>query len=195
MTRLMELHRFWFGDKIEASRDYVLNRVPLWFQANDEVDKEIRAKFSDLELPNTINHSKEVVATIIKYDQLPRHIFRGNWRSYKDDKKALELAIWAIRNGVEKKLNHFEKVFLYLPFQHAEDLAYQHYSCELFKKMNREASADIHFFSQQGLSHAYEHFEVIKTFGRFPHRNKVLGRKNDPLEDSFLKKVHYAWMK
>ncbi len=116
-------------------------------------------------------------------DQFPRNIFRNQARSFATDPKALAIALDALDNGFDKNLNTDENIFLYMPLQHSEDLAMQNLSVELYH----------HLQHQESLKSAKLHRDIIKNFGRFPHRNAVLNRTTSKEEQTFLEKEALFW--
>jgi uncharacterized protein (DUF924 family) len=110
-------------------------------------------------------------------DQFPRNMFRGDARAFSTDAIALAAATHAIQRGFDRPLLIFERTFVYLPFEHAEDLAAQRRSLELFAARDPD-----------NLEWARRHYDIVERFGRFPHRNAVLGRKSTPEEIEFLKR-------
>ena len=116
------------------------------------------------------------LALLILLDQFPRNMFRGDPRAFSSDAQALEVAHRALARGADKRIEAPLLQFLYLPFMHSEDLADQLRCVELFR-----TTADT-----ENLRYAKEHADIIRRFGRFPHRNRVLGRTTTPAEQVFL---------
>lgn len=171
---------FWFGapDSAEFGQ-----RRKCWFVKDPEFDAEIQAKFGeDFEVAAKGGHdliaqsATGALALIIMLDQFPRNLFRGSARSFATDSKALTLARLALAAGHDRELNGVQRCFVYLPFEHSEDLADQNESVRLF-----EALGDPEF-----LDFAIQHRDIIAHFGRFPHRNAILGRDSTAAEKAFL---------
>ena len=165
---------FWFSPDME----------PHWFSKSDAIDDQIRDAFADThhaahrrELDGWADTPDGALALVIVLDQFPRNIFRGTGRAFESDEIALEHARAAVDAGFDQQLEPARRVFLYLPFEHSEDLPDQTRSVELF-----EALGDPGY-----LDYAVQHRDIIERFGRFPHRNAVLDRPNTPDEDAFLK--------
>jgi uncharacterized protein (DUF924 family) len=144
-----------------------------WFNADPVLDHRIKQRFfsywaSQRQLPaETFLHDpREALAAVILFDQFPRNMFRGNAEQFATDHLALAIATRAIEKHFDTMLCADERAFLYLPFEHSEDLADQNRSVHLFT-----ALGDARF-----LKFAKLHHDVIARFGRFPHRNAVLGR-------------------
>ena len=120
---------------------------------------------------------RQAMAAIIVFDQLARNMFRGSAKTFACDDKALHLAARLIADGSDAELSGDERYFMMMPFMHAEDLAQQDRCVELFEER---------MGSEQGIRYAKMHRDVIARFGRFPHRNAVLGRETTPQEQAYL---------
>ena len=116
------------------------------------------------------------LAEIIVLDQFSRNMFRGSPEMYRYDALALALAQEAIRSGADKKLHKDERMFMYLPFEHSESRKVQKKSVKLFKKV----------WGKDKIKYAIDHKNIVDKFGRFPHRNKILGRKSTAAEIKFM---------
>lgn len=181
--RAGELLRFWFGE----GEEYGSPRS-FWFEKSDEVDRQLRERFSEDheraatgELEDWKARPRECLALILLLDQIPRNIFREDARSYATDALAREAARHAIASGFDSELEEIERWFVYLPFEHSEDIEDQRRSVELFEALgDGEESVDVTYYARR-------HLEIIEQFGRFPHRNRVLGRESTPEEIEFLK--------
>jgi len=154
-----------------------------WFEKDDAFDGEIRERFLDTyaaaaagRLAAWENDAESALALVIVLDQFPRNIFRGDPRTYVADPLARMVADRAILRGFDKRYAPPERSFFYLPFEHSENLADQ----ERCVALNR-AAAD-----EDGLKWAEMHADIIRRFGRFPHRNRLLGRVTTPEEQAFL---------
>lgn len=153
-----------------------------WFRKDEQVDAMIRERF--LPLYQRISQSNAValqdarsfLAAVLVLDQMPRNMFRGSPRAYEQDARALAIARQAIDAGLDMQLEPLQRRFLYMPFQHSEDPLVQKRSVELFTALDDAG----------GLDYARQHQEIIERFGRFPHRNAVLGRKSTPEESRFM---------
>lgn len=155
-----------------------------WFKADAARDAEITQLFRQVyeQLATGVPQSwltepEGYLAAIIVLDQFPRNIFRGTPRAFATDDAALILAKRAIAEGKDMLLPPERRAFVYLPFQHVEDAADQARSVELFTALGNELNLD----------YAIRHKEIIDRFGRFPHRNEILGRKSTAEEIEFLK--------
>lgn len=170
-----EVLQFWFED-IEHSR---------WFRKDDEFDRELEQRFGALLTQAKSNQLDDWAATshgrlalIIVLDQFSRNIYRDSAAAFEADAKALQLATDGIRQGLDQDLTLEQRSFFYLPLRHAEDLAMQ----ELGLVKTRELNAA----GYGSDTYALNHLELIQRFGRFPHRNHLLGRENTVEEERYL---------
>ena len=139
---------------------------------NIECDQEVRD-----ELDSMANDPQGCLALIILLDQFSRNMFRGSAQAFAADEKALAHARTAVERGLDQQLPPFQRTFVYLPFEHSESLADQDRSVALFEALGDENTYD----------YAVRHRDIIVRFGRFPHRNVILGRESTPEELEFLK--------
>ena len=170
--RARAILEFWFHGDAERKE---------WFRKDDAFDAEIRAKFLGLYeeaerggLASWLESPADCLALIILMDQFPRNMFRGSARTFATDPRALAAARHAVDAGYDKRVGEIARTFFYLPFEHSENLADQERALQLFE-------------GQANLEWARKHWEIIRRFGRFPHRNAVLGRQSTPAEIEFLK--------
>jgi uncharacterized protein (DUF924 family) len=154
-----------------------------WFVKDDAFDEEIRTRFlaeheaaARGELATWEDTPEGVYALIILLDQFPRNLFRGSQRAFATDAQALAIAERAIAKGFDKAFRPPESRFIYMPFMHAEDLPHQERCVALC------AACD----DPEGVKFAVLHRDIIRDFGRFPHRNPVLGRQTTLEEQDFL---------
>jgi uncharacterized protein (DUF924 family) len=163
---------FWFGAPPLASRRE-------WFARSDEFDESIRQRFGTLverALAGPLGWGDDAasrLAEIVVLDQFPRNLFRGQARAFAGDARARSIALALIGAGADQALHPLQRWFVYLPLEHAEDLALQDRSVALFEAL---AAADPE--TAGALDYAHRHREVIRRFGRFPHRNAALGRSS-----------------
>src|ERR687893_960790 len=172
---------FWFGREDEPGYGEFREA---WFKKDPEFDQRVRDRFEDLYetaaaggLDHWLEEARSSLALVILLDQLPRNMFRGDPKSYATDRKAQETTEHAVDRALDRELPPFQRMFLYMPFMHSEDLDHQRRSVELFRVLGGEDDAT---------RYAVAHMEIIERFGRFPHRNKVLGRRPTPEEAEFL---------
>jgi len=170
---------FWFGapDSRERGRPR-----KAWFQKSETFDSEIRRRFLATweqaargELERWLATPLASLALVIVLDQFPRNMFRGTARAFSSDSLALAAARSMISREFDRLLSPAERLFAYLPFEHAEDLAAQRRALALFEALDPEY-----------IESAKRHHEIIARFGRFPHRNAVLGRESTAEEIEFL---------
>jgi uncharacterized protein (DUF924 family) len=153
-----------------------------WFRKDERVDAAIRERFGALHeqlariRPEQLTTPLESLAAVIVLDQFPRNVFRGSPRAFATDALALSIAQHAIANGLDLQLTQQQRLFLYMPFQHSEDRAVQARSIELFTRLGLGDNLD----------YAHRHKKIIDRFGRFPHRNEVLGRESTTEELQFV---------
>jgi uncharacterized protein (DUF924 family) len=161
----------------------------VWFRKDPAFDGEIRARFGDCieqalagGLREWDAQPRHALARIVVLDQFTRNAFRDTPRAFDGDALALAAARQLVARGDDRRLGRHERPFAYLPFEHAEDLAAQTQSLELFAGLARD-----HPEAADGLVWAKKHHEIIARFGRFPHRNAILGRTSSDEETAFLK--------
>lgn len=184
---------FWFGPGGNA-REIAARQSPLWFGKSAVNDQRVNARFSDTLVTAAAGRLDGWAATphgrlalIIVLDQFPHHIHRGGAKSFATDPQALAHALAALESGEDVQLSPIERVFLYLPIEHAESVEMQDLSVALYGRLAAEASADERALFDDFLKYAHAHRDVIVRFGRYPHRNKLLGRPSTPEEIEFLK--------
>jgi len=175
---------FWFAPQ----EPDVFQYRPQWFVKNKNFDDEIRSKFLSLhqELRNGrhqywLDHAEGVLATVVVLDQFSRNMFRDQPESFAGDAQALHLTKKAILDETDLKLHPVQRWFLYLPLEHSENIRDQDISVEIFADLQALIPGS------NILEYAERHHDVIARFGRFPHRNRILGRESTPEEIEFLK--------
>jgi uncharacterized protein (DUF924 family) len=184
-TLPQDVLNFWFG----APDDPEFGQPrEAWFKKDDVFDADIRSKFGEAVeqaieggLEDWEDGGNGSLALILLLDQFARNIFRGSDKSFAGDVRTRRVAAAAIEDGIEKVLNIPQRVFLYLPFEHSEDIADQHRSMDLFNSLPEYEGR-----SNQ-IEYAQRHFDIVERFGRFPHRNDVVGRDSTKEEIEFLK--------
>ena len=175
---IKEILEFWFSKESRSK----------WFNSTLEFDELIRQKYEKiwgLARAESYDHWEQepegVVALIIILDQFPLNMFRSDARQYSTEAHARKIARHAVNNGYDKELPKNHLAFLYLPFMHSESLNDQNTSVDLYEKAGLE----------DNLGYAKHHRDVVKRFGRFPHRNGVLGRESTEEEIEYLQ--HANW--
>jgi len=179
-----EILAFWFGSEDEEGYGGFREA---WFTKDREFDREIRDRFEPVYeeaagggLDHWKSEARSCLALIIVLDQFPRNMYRGDARMYAADEKAREAARHAIEHAYDRELSPYGRLFMYLPFEHSEELDDQRLSVELFGGLATEMG------SEDLLGYAVRHLEIVERFGRFPHRNEILGRRTTPEEAEFL---------
>lgn len=183
MTVPRDVLDFWFS--APDSSEYGAARE-MWFRKSDATDATIRARFgADVEAAlagerrDWANGPRDTLAVVLLLDQFTRNIFRDTARAFAGDAQALQLAREVVDRGADRLLVPVERWFVYLPFEHSESLSMQEESLRLYRKLAAEGHPD-------ALAWAQKHYDVIARFGRFPHRNQLLGRDSSAEELAFL---------
>jgi uncharacterized protein (DUF924 family) len=171
---------FWFGPPPHAQRAE-------WFRKDASFDAAIRARFGAAleaalsgEADGAPGEAHDVLARVLLLDQFTRNAFRDTPRAFAGDATAGAIAVGAGDAGLDAQLDRHERTFLYLPFEHAEDPLLQQRSIALFTRL-RDDTGDA-----APLEWAEKHAAIIRRFGRFPHRNAILGRESTAAEAAFL---------
>jgi len=180
---------YWFGP-LNSAGLCIEPRNALWFQRQQTTDDYCRDKYADLlasarrgELDHWQDTDDGLVALVILMDQFSRNIHRDTPDAFAADAAALRLAQSAIGKGRDERLPAIHRAFMYMPLEHCEDLEIQVRCVTLFEKLAEEVPDEqIVSFGR----FAVAHLNVIEKFGRFPHRNAILGRKSTPEEESYL---------
>jgi uncharacterized protein (DUF924 family) len=183
-TEADEVLAFWFGREDEPGYGEFREA---WFRKDPEFDQQVQERFGPLyeraaagELDGWHEEARSCLALVICLDQFPRNMFRGDGRTHATDDKALETARYALERALDRELPPFQRVFVYMPFMHSESVEDQRRSVELFGRLAEKPGApDL-------TSYAVGHMEIVERFGRFPHRNVILGRETTPEEAEFL---------
>ncbi len=182
---------FWFGTLSDGFADDAHRRA--WFKSDAERDADIRGRFARLleragdgELDHWLDSTQGTVAYILLCDQLSRQIHRGTADAYATDARALSAARSVIASGADSVLGFDQRAFVYMPFQHAESRLDQHMSVGLFDALREDTDPAYRHHADGFLRHAREHRDIVVRFGRFPHRNPLLGRPSTAAELDFL---------
>jgi len=188
------LWRFWFGT-ISHTKEYFDEKLATWFGKQSSFDEQLRERFvdwfSDLEnwdLERWKRYPRGSLALIILTDQVSRNAFRGTPKMFQYDQVARDLAIELCEKGQDLNYDLVERIFIYLPLEHSENLADQDLSVKKFEELYLEVAISLRPIFQELLDYAFRHRDIIDRFGRFPHRNEVLKRVSSPDEIEFLKK-------
>ena len=168
-----EILGYWFTEPVRSQ----------WFKATPELDCEIRQRYHDLwlkardgGLEDWAGTPEGTIALVIVLDQFPLNMFRGQAEGFSTEAASRDIAAGAIAAGFDRHLPDEQKAFLYLPFMHSEDLHDQDRSVELYENPRLK----------ENLRFAHHHRDIIRRFGRFPHRNQILGRESTTKELAWL---------
>jgi uncharacterized protein (DUF924 family) len=187
-----ELLGLWFGD-LPDDAEVASAQKDLWWGQSAETDDELGSRFGravSAASVGMLDHwrgsPRGRLALILLLDQLPRAIYRGTQAAFAQDRKALSLAAAGLESAADRLLRPIERVFFYLPFEHSENAADQRRSVELFEELAAGVPAGWRETFEVFHDYALRHKEVIDRFGRFPHRNAILGRESTPREVEYL---------
>jgi uncharacterized protein (DUF924 family) len=187
-----EVVGFWFADAC-ASVDVAKARSKVWFTADPAFDAEIARRFGDLPtraLAGALDpwacDPVGALARILVLDQFPRNLYRGSAQAFAFDAKAAAAASAAVDAGYDAQLHPLMAAFVYLPFEHAEDPALQARSVRCYEALERRAPSGLEAMFASFADYARRHAVIIDRFGRFPHRNALLGRASTAEETAYL---------
>jgi uncharacterized protein (DUF924 family) len=188
---LRDIHRYWFGE-LTSPGDHLPNTGELWFRKSDETDRHIletyeafihEAAGKEWDLGSLTR--EESVALVVLFDQFPRNIFRSSGQQFAFDKKAREIAATLASGGLDRFFP-IERDLLSMPFQHHEDVASQDRSVSMAADMAVNGPENMRDIHRTFLDFATKHRDLIRKFGRFPHRNVHFGRESTPEELAFM---------
>ena len=181
----------WFSDT-RANPDRIPDRLPWWFENNEERDRLLSGQYGAAceaarrgELDPLADTPRGRLALILLLDQLPRNLYRGTADAFACDPIALDLCLEGHRSGQDQNLSLIERVFFWMPLQHAEDLERQELSVQLFTGLAAEDPTRDAMWTNFA-EFAELHHDIIQRFGRFPHRNEALGRPTTDREEAWL---------
>ena len=192
VARIDEILSFWFKEQA-LSAPQIDRRMDIWFGEDAEFDAAIKAEFEDDmerasqgQLDHWADEPRGRLALILLIDQFRRNVYRNTAKAFSHDKLALKLCVEGAMAKKDKGLTPIQKVFFYMPLQHAESAKVQAKSVELFNKLAESVSPTFQETFLTVAQFAELHKDVIDQYGRFPHRNELLGRDNTPEEDEYL---------
>jgi uncharacterized protein (DUF924 family) len=201
MDEARRVRDFWFG-KLPLGREALAERMQLWFAGEEspqrvrECDAAIRAEFGARveaalqgELASWADGPRRRLSLILLLDQFPRNIYRGRARAFAGDEQALALALSGMQSGADAALDPVERIFFYMPLEHAESIAVQDESIAAYRRLLGEAPQEHREFFQDALQAAESHASIIRRFERFPHRNRVLRRVSSAEEIVFMREA------
>jgi len=187
-----EILDFWFGE-LDAQGLPDSDHRNKWFRSDRKFDQEIRRRFLSMVLfasEQGLEHWRKeaggILAEIILLDQFSRNIFRGAAMAFDQDRQARKLCRQAMEKGQDMLLPPVQRAFLYMPLQHSERKADQDLAVECYEQLARSTQGILGDFMASFVQSAGDHREIIARFGRFPHRNKALGRTSTPEEAAYL---------
>ena len=182
---------FWFG-RPDAEGRYSSREA--WWQKDPAFDEEIRSRYLTPygravtgELDAMAQTAEGALSLILLLDQFPRNLFRGKPACYASDEQARTIATQALDAGFDQTMPAVWRRFVYMPFEHSEHLADQDISVSLFESLPNMPGRD------EAVASAHRHHEIVARFGRFPHRNEILGRDSTPEELEFLKEPNSSF--
>jgi uncharacterized protein (DUF924 family) len=197
MDEARSVRDFWFG-KLPLSAEGFNRRMPFWFGDESSAlrqrrDQHIRVRFGALvgraargELASWADGPRRRLSLILLLDQFPRNMFRGTARAFATDAQALALTLSGMQSAADAALGVVERIFFYLPLQHAESREVQEESVAAYRRLLSEAPPELHEHFASALRSAENHRAIIERFGRFPFRNPALGRSSTPEERDWL---------
>jgi uncharacterized protein (DUF924 family) len=197
MDEALALRQFWFG-KVPLKPEGVKARLALWFGDDAEeqrrTDELLRSRFGGLieraaagELAAWADSPRRRLSLILLLDQFPRHVYRGTERAFAADRDALALTLSGMQSAADAALTPVERIFFYMPLQHAELGDAQDESVAAYRRLLNEAPKELEAIFASALESAELHRSILARFGRFPHRNRVLGRRDTAEEEKYLR--------
>jgi uncharacterized protein (DUF924 family) len=197
MDEARSIREFWFGRLPLSAADFE-RRLRFWFgdessEIRQRRDATIRTRFAGLleraaagELAAWADGPRRRLSLIILFDQFPRHVYRGTARAFAYDEHALALTLSGMQSAADAALNVVERIFFYLPLQHAEAPEVQEESVAAYRRLLSEAPEALRAQFESAARSAQNHRAIIEQFGRFPHRNEILGRTSTAAEVAWL---------
>lgn len=190
MTEYHKILTFWFGDLLPDQ--FPNNKWELWFASKPQDDATINARFGNLindaidgNLDSWLSHPDGKMAVVLLCDQMTRATRRGQPTAFSGDSKAQQITLNGLQNGEDKHMHPAHRVFFYLPLEHSEDIALQNCSVQCYQNLLDDYPQH-QAILERCVQEASEHRELIKQFGRFPHRNHALNRPNTDAETQYL---------
>jgi uncharacterized protein (DUF924 family) len=198
MDEARQVRDFWFG-KLPMSAQALNQRLQMWFpeelpeRIQRERDEGIAKRFGALveraakgEVASWADSPRRCLSLIVVLDQFPRNIYRGTPRAFAYDDQALELTLSGMQSAADGALDVVERIFFYMPLQHCEARDVQDESVAAYRRLLAEAPGEFREVFESSAQSAEQHRSIIRKFGRFPHRNEVLGRNSTPEEEAWL---------
>jgi uncharacterized protein (DUF924 family) len=198
MDEARQVRDFWFG-QLPLTAQALTQRMKLWFPSEEKpeelkkLDGMIRTRFGPMvlratqgDLASWADSPRRCLSLIILLDQFPRNMFRGTARAFATDEQALAVTLSGMQCAADGALDVVERIFFYMPLQHAEVLEVQDESVAAYRRLLTEAPQELHGVFADSLQSAEQHRAIIERFGRFPLRNRALARTNTPEETAWL---------
>jgi len=198
MDEARSVRDFWFGT-VPLTADVLNRRIRFWYgdgagALRQKRDEHIRVRFGELleraaqgELSAWADGPRRRLSLIILLDQFPRSIYRGTARAFAYDAQALGLTLSGMQSAADAALTVVERIFFYMPMQHAERPEVQEESVAAYRRLLSEAPEELHEHFAGALRSAENHYSIVERFGRFPHRNRALGRASTATELEWLR--------
>ena len=191
-VRIDAILSFWFMEQ-ELSAPQIDGRMDIWFGSDPVFDEEIAKEFAadvenaaEGELDHWAHEPRGLLALILLLDQFRRNIYRNTPKAFEMDRAALKLCVEGAMEKKDRSLEPIHRVFFYMPLQHAESRRVQAKSCEIYRRLAEAVSPTYKETFETVAQFAELHSDIVEQFGRFPHRNKMLKRKNSPEEEEYL---------
>ena len=188
----VDVLQFWFGDVDALGRSDILHSRR-WFMKDDAFDREVADRFGQTYADvrgglreGWLDDPRGRVAYVIVLDQFARNMFRGTARAFEGDRQALAASVEGVARHDDAELTVNERSFLYMPYMHSEEIGMQDRSVALFTELRDTAPSELRGSLAAAVQFAEKHREIIARYGRFPHRNAVLGRASTPEEQAFV---------
>ena len=198
MDEARQVRDFWFG-KLPMTVEALNQRVKIWFpgdvaaEVQRERDEALRTRFGKLveragkgQLASWADSPRRCLSLIVLLDQFPRNIYRGTAKAFAYDDQALELTLSGMQSAADGALDVVERLFFYMPLQHCEARDVQDESVAAYRRLLTEVPQEFHAVFELSVQSAEQHRSIITKFGRFPHRNEVLGRRSTAEEEAWL---------
>ena len=189
--QIKAIYDFWFGDSL--TNPDAEDRSKFWYMGGEDVDRQIRRQFESLlpqaeagKLDSWKETSQGSLALIILLDQFPLNMYRRDPRAYAYEQQSVAVCLQGVAKGQDRGLTFHERVFFYLPLEHSESVEHQELSLKYFTQLRDEAPEHLKAAAEGTLKFAVDHKATIDQFGRYPHRNKALGRESTAEEIAYL---------
>ncbi|MYD45589.1 MAG: DUF924 domain-containing protein [Gammaproteobacteria bacterium] len=183
---------YWF-DGAEQDLEQLHARSKIWYSISTERDEEIKTEFGALlqqivtgQRQDWTETSSGVLALVLVLDQFTRQIFRKKPQAFVHDEQAIAIAYSGISHGLDQEMTVPGRLFFYHPFQHSEKLKDQEFGIHIVQNLRSVCDEQWHKYVDESLRYFEEHYEIVRRFGRFPHRNEILERRSTPEELEFL---------